>query len=76
MIDESFIDVLSHDRDERKIIKATIEIRYTLGINVLAKGVESVEQLAYLHARGYLRSRAVPATEFSVLFESTSRQAT
>lgn len=81
-IDKSFIDDISHDQDDRKIIKAIIEMGHTLGIKVLAEGVESAEQLAYLHAQGcdlyqgYLRSRPVPATEFSVLFEAASRQAT
>ena len=72
-IDKSFIDDISHDQDDREIIKAVIEMGHALGIKVLAEGVESGEQLAFLQAQGcdayqgYFCSKPVPAEEFSIL---------
>ena len=72
-IDKSFIDDISHDQDDREIIKAVIEMGHALGIKVLAEGVESGEQLAFLQAQGcdayqgYFCSKPVPADVFSRL---------
>lgn len=72
-IDKSFVDDISQDQDDRQIIKAIIEMGHTLGIKVLAEGVESAEQLAFLQAQGcdmyqgYYRSPALPAEEFECL---------
>lgn len=74
-IDKSFIDDISYDQDDRQIIKAIIEMGHTLGIKVLAEGVESAEQLVFLRAQGcdlyqgYFRSKPVPATEFELLLK-------
>ena len=74
-IDKSFIDDISHDLDDRKIIKAIIEMGHTLGIKVLAEGVETAEQLDYLRAQGcdmyqgYFRSRPLPADDFAVFLK-------
>lgn len=72
-IDKSFVDDISSDQDDRKIIKAIIEMGHTLGIKVLAEGVESAEQLMFLHRngcdlyQGYFHSKPLPASEFEPL---------
>jgi diguanylate cyclase (GGDEF)-like protein/PAS domain S-box-containing protein len=68
-IDRSFVRDIPEDRSDRAIAATIIAMARTLGIRVLAEGVETPEQLAFLcshgcHAwQGYLFSRPVPATE-------------
>lgn len=75
-IDKSFVDDIPHDQDDRKIIKAIIEMGHTLGIKVLAEGVESSEQIAFLQAQscdlyqGYFRSQPLPAEDFERLLKN------
>lgn len=72
-IDKSFVDDICRDQDDRKIIKAIIEMGHTLGIKVLAEGVESAEQLMFLQMhgcdlyQGYFRSKPLPADAFERL---------
>lgn len=80
-IDKSFIDDISHDSDDRTIIKAIIEMGHTLGFKVLAEGVESAEQLVFLQShgcdlyQGYFRSKPLPADAFEHLLKTASGQA-
>lgn len=80
-IDKSFIDDISHDQDDRQIIRAIIEMGHTLGIKVLAEGVESAEQLAFLQEQGcdlyqgYYRSPPLPAEEFERFLGNAAGQA-
>jgi diguanylate cyclase (GGDEF)-like protein len=66
-IDRSFLDNLAPDSDDRSITSAIIAMAKTLGLEVVAEGVEGFEQLAYLQeqdcsqAQGYLFSRPLPA---------------
>jgi EAL domain-containing protein (putative c-di-GMP-specific phosphodiesterase class I)/FixJ family two-component response regulator len=68
-IDRSFIlDMHKNERD-RVIVQKTIEIGHELGMHVIAEGVETMEQLNFLHlrgcdsAQGYFFSRPLPANE-------------
>ena len=74
-IDKSFIDSM----EENKIfINMIIGIAEDLHLNVVAEGVETQEQLAYLKGmscemyQGYLCSKPLPAKEFETLFQSCS----
>lgn len=68
-IDRSFLQNLTQDADNRVIIGMLIDMGRALGITVMAKGVETVEQLAFLRARqcdgiqGFLTSKPAPAVE-------------
>jgi diguanylate cyclase (GGDEF)-like protein len=70
-IDRSFITELTAGSDT--IVAAVIALGHSLGLKVIAEGVETADQLAYLAARGcdemqgYLFSRPVPADEFAAL---------
>ncbi|MGB5065313.1 MAG: EAL domain-containing protein [Candidatus Competibacter sp.] len=68
-IDRSFLQNLTQDTDNRVVAGMLIELGRTLGMIVVAKGVETTEQLAFLQARrcdgiqGFLTGRPAPATE-------------
>jgi len=70
-IDQSFVTDLPDNRKDVAIARATIELAHSLGIEVLAEGVESrpaMRWLANMHcerAQGFLISRPMPAETFS-----------
>ncbi|OWV72410.1 diguanylate cyclase [Rhizobium sp. R339] len=70
-IDRSFIN--SADRRNEELVKAILSIARCLGQNVVAEGVETAEQAAFLaangcgSAQGFLYSRAVPKAEIIAL---------
>ncbi|OWA34403.1 hypothetical protein B9G55_19050 [Saccharibacillus sp. O16] len=69
-VDRSFVRDIESDPSNRDIIKAIISMAHNLKITVIAEGVESAEQLAFLEengcdeGQGYLFGRPVPAEEF------------
>ena len=71
-IDRSFIFDMHRDERDRVIVQKTIEMGHELGIHVIAEGVETREQLDFLHlkgcdsAQGYFFSRPLPANEMIV----------
>ena len=76
-IDRSFIRELSVSDAGATIIKAAIAMAHGLDLNVVAEGVESPEQLAFLmrsgcdQAQGYLFSKPLPADKIGTLLEQT-----
>jgi EAL domain-containing protein (putative c-di-GMP-specific phosphodiesterase class I) len=70
-IDRSFITALADGPDT--IVAAIISLGHSLGLKVIAEGVETGDQLAYLARRGcdemqgYLFSKPLPADEFAAL---------
>jgi len=66
---------ISSDPDDAAIVSAIIAISHSLGLKVVAEGVETAEQLVFLKslgcdgAQGYYFSRPVPADEFVRLLE-------
>ncbi len=79
-IDKSFVDDIPFHQDDMEIAATIIAMGHTLGFKVLAEGVESAEQLAFLQAKGcdmyqgYLASPPVPAGEFERLLRERSGQ--
>ena len=51
-IDRSFVDDINQDRYGAGIVRAIIVMAHTLGIKVIAEGVETAEQLKFLRAQG------------------------
>jgi diguanylate cyclase (GGDEF)-like protein len=72
-IDQSFVRDIALDPDDAAIVGAIISIAENLQLGVIAEGVETEQQRAFLHARGcpemqgFLMSPAIPAAEFTEL---------
>ena len=75
-IDQSFVRDIVSDGDDAAIAQAVITLGHTLNLRVIAEGVETTEQLAFLRnnqcdeIQGYLFGKPVPAEEFGRLLES------
>ncbi|MGZ5011598.1 MAG: EAL domain-containing protein, partial [Methylobacter sp.] len=74
-IDKSFIDDIPHNKDDMEIAATIVAMGHILGFKVLAEGVETLEQLAFLQTQncdlyqGYLKSQPLPADEFVALLQ-------
>ncbi len=68
-IDRSFVDGLGESREDTAIVTASLALAASLGLTVVAEGVETTNQYAELadlgcdFAQGYLLSRPVPLEE-------------
>ena len=75
-IDRSFISNLTSDADDQNIARAVISLGQKLNMRVIAEGVETAEQLAFLRenhcdeVQGYYFSRPVPATDLADLLRA------
>ena len=73
-IDKEFVREAPRHSDQRSIIRAVLELCNVLGIDTVAEGVESYEELELLRAagckevQGFLFSRAVPSDQLSRFF--------
>ena len=78
-IDRSFVQNIPDDADDAAIAQAILAMARSLGIVVVAEGVETIEQLAFLRHRGcdamqgnYF-SKPLPADELVALLRKTGR---
>ena len=75
-IDQSYVRDLAHNPDDTAIITAIIAMAHSLKLKVVAEGVETEAQLAFLKARqcdehqGYLMRRPMLADDFAVLMRT------
>jgi predicted signal transduction protein with EAL and GGDEF domain/DNA-binding response OmpR family regulator len=79
-IDRSFVKDLPRDAEDAAITKAIIAMAHSLKLEVVAEGVESAEQLAFLQqhgcdlVQGFLFSRPVSAADLSALLAAQQRR--
>jgi diguanylate cyclase (GGDEF)-like protein/PAS domain S-box-containing protein len=68
-LDRSFVMDLEHDPNDAAICKATIQMAHSLGLGVVAEGVENAAQLAFLRelgcdvVQGYFFSKPMPVVD-------------
>ncbi len=68
-IDKSFVARLAHDPEDAAIVRSTVDLAHSLGLHVVAEGVEddvTWDRLAALGcdaAQGWLLAKALPAPE-------------
>jgi diguanylate cyclase (GGDEF)-like protein/PAS domain S-box-containing protein len=70
-IDKSFVQDVIKETEDAALVKAIITMAHSLGLKVIAEGVEEREQLTFLenhgcdYAQGYFFSRPIPVDDFS-----------
>ncbi|MGK7944394.1 MAG: EAL domain-containing protein [Microcystaceae cyanobacterium] len=73
-IDQSFVKDIPHDQDDMAIAEAIIALGKALNLEIIAEGVETMDQATYLQekgckqAQGYLFSKPVNSTVIPQLF--------
>jgi diguanylate cyclase (GGDEF)-like protein len=73
-IDQSFVRQITTDPDQTSIVTAVISMGRSLDLRVVAEGVETVQELAFLQAhhcdeaQGYYFGRPMMAEQFAALF--------
>ncbi len=73
-IDRSFLNAIQSAADHAAIIVAIIAMAHSLGLRVVAEGVETTHQLNFLKAQncdefqGFLMSKPVPPDAFAAVF--------
>jgi diguanylate cyclase (GGDEF)-like protein len=74
-IDRSFVAGVGRNRDDEVIVSTLISLATTLGLDIIAEGIETVDQLHALRrmgcefAQGFLWSKAVPRAAFLSVIE-------
>lgn len=78
-IDRSFIRKIAQDHDDAAIVRAIIGLGHNLGMETIAEGIETAEQLQKVTAKGcdvgqgYLFSKAVSGNEVDLLTQRIMR---
>ncbi|MFW0759327.1 putative bifunctional diguanylate cyclase/phosphodiesterase [Pseudomonas sp. H11T01] len=78
-IDKSFVQDLLDDDDDATIVRAIIQLGKSLGMQVIAEGVETIEQEAYIisegchEGQGYFYSKPLPARELGAYLKQAQR---
>jgi diguanylate cyclase (GGDEF)-like protein/PAS domain S-box-containing protein len=72
-MDRSFVSEVTDDSEQALVVKAILTMAHSLGLHVVAEGVEQQAQLEFLQTyncdeyQGYFFSRPLPAQEFESL---------
>lgn len=79
-IDQSFVRDATHDANDAEIIRAIVAMARSLGLAMIAEGVEQQDQLDFLEQQGchlyqgYLFSKPLPLAEFRALLAHTPQR--
>lgn len=80
-IDRSFVVDIGVDTQDEELIRVMLAISQTMELDVIAEGVETVEQLCFLAEnqcdviQGYYFSKPVSAADMTTLFENAQQDA-
>ncbi|MHB8534309.1 MAG: EAL domain-containing protein [Sulfuricaulis sp.] len=75
-IDQSFVRDIPGDTDDAAIAGAIVTMAHSLGLKVVAEGVETAEQLKFMHEhscdamQGYYLSKPLPAEQFEAFLKN------
>ncbi|HEY6258935.1 MAG TPA: EAL domain-containing protein [Xanthobacteraceae bacterium] len=75
-IDRSFVARITNSEEDAAIVRSLIAMAHNLDLRVVAEGVETQEQAAFLlqeqceEAQGYLYAKPLPAAEFEVYLQA------
>jgi sensor c-di-GMP phosphodiesterase-like protein len=78
-IDKMFVDAIGTERYSQTIIETLVELARTMNMEVIAEGVERIEQVEYLRrkgvyeAQGYAFAPPLPAAAYLGLVEAMDR---
>lgn len=78
-LDQSYVNAVPYNQIDAHIVKAIISLSHDLNYDVIAEGIETIEQLVYLRmqhcedGQGFLLSKPLPADEMVKLFEKTMK---
>ena len=78
-VDRSFVSTMEDGSENGEIVRTVVALAKTLGLSVIAEGIESIHQLHQLrilgceYGQGYLFSRPVPVEEAVKLLEDKAR---
>ncbi|MCA1940302.1 MAG: EAL domain-containing protein, partial [Caenispirillum bisanense] len=80
-VDQSFVRHLTTDKNDAVIARATINLGHSLGLEVVAEGVEDADTFAYLKAegcdvaQGYYFGKPMPADQVAALLAAQRESA-
>jgi polar amino acid transport system substrate-binding protein len=75
-IDKSLVDYILENEEDKRIVKAMIDLGHNLGMEIVVEGVENKEMVKILNAfgcdyiQGYYFSRPLPVFEFQKLLRT------
>ncbi|WP_297794706.1 EAL domain-containing protein [uncultured Marinobacter sp.] len=78
-IDKSFVQDVLKEQDDASLVRAIINMAHSLGLRVIAEGVEEEEQTHFLqregcdYSQGYFYSRPMPEEEFEKWLSTNHR---
>ncbi|MGB3469549.1 MAG: EAL domain-containing protein [Erythrobacter sp.] len=79
-IDRDFIAAMTHDHQSRLIVQAMVQMGHSLGLGIVAEGIETDEQLTFLksigcsHGQGYKFARPVSLDDITARMSTGQRK--